>query len=58
MERDKALGLFRMRVTGALDPFRIHGLYVFIPDAVNEIVRLAQELMEELQDGESTRPMD
>ena len=51
MEKAKALGLFRMRVTGALDVFRLHGMYIHIPETVAEIERLAIQLVEDLKEA-------
>ena len=43
MKKDKAVGLFRLRLNGILQLFNMHGLGVFIPEAINEIVKLADE---------------
>lgn len=47
MEKEKAEGLLRLRLNGALDPFDIYGLGVFIPGAIGEIVILAEQYHQE-----------
>ena len=39
----KAMGQLHLQLNGVFDPFRIHGLDVFIPGAITEIVRLAED---------------
>lgn len=52
MDKQKAWGLYRLRVTGALQCFSMHGMDVFIPGCKEEIERLTKELIENLRKGE------
>ena len=56
MNKAKALGLFRMRVTGALDDIWgrgvSYGMGIYIPGAVIEIEKLALQLHEDLNEAE------
>jgi len=40
----KAVGQFRLQLNGVLQPFNIYGLNVFMPGAIEEIVKLAEDL--------------
>lgn len=40
---DKAVGQLRLQVSNVMEPFRMYGQDVFIPQAVEEIVRLAED---------------
>jgi len=40
---DKAVGQFRLQLNGVMEPFRQYGQDVFIPQAIEECVRLAED---------------
>jgi len=40
----KAIGQFRLRLVGVMQPFNIYGLGIEIPSAIEEIVKLAIQL--------------
>jgi len=42
-EYDKAVGQLRLQLNGVMSPFRQYGQDVFIPQAINEIIRLAED---------------
>ena len=42
-EYDKAIGQFRRQLTGVFAPFDTYGLGVFIPGAIEEAARLAED---------------
>ena len=51
MDREKAIGLFRLQLNGVFEPFcgKVHyGQNVFVPRAIEEIVKLALLLHERL----------
>jgi hypothetical protein len=50
MEKAKALGLFRMRVTGVLSVFKMHGLDIYIPQSIEQIEKLAIQLHKDLEE--------
>ena len=39
----KAVGQFKLQLNGVLEPFRLYGLDVFIPGAIEEITCLAED---------------
>ena len=39
----KAVGQFRIQLNGVFEPFNIYGLDVYIPGAIKEVVRLAED---------------
>jgi hypothetical protein len=39
----KAIGTFRLQVSGVFKPFTGYGMDVFVPEAVEEIVKLAED---------------
>jgi methylmalonyl-CoA mutase cobalamin-binding subunit len=43
VDNEKRIGLFRLRLNGILQVFASYGMDVYIPQAVEEIVRAAQE---------------
>ncbi len=49
MKGDKAIGLFRLRVNGLLQPFRMYGQELLLPPVVEQIVREALVLHENLK---------
>ena len=55
MDKEKALGLFRLRLNGALENFNMYGLGIYIPQAIKEIERLALELHDNLLGKDDTR---
>ena len=48
MDKDKAIGLFRLRLNGVMSPFDQYGLGVHIPPAINQILKLALQLQEDM----------
>ena len=48
MENDKAWGLFRLRITDALEPFRGYGYDVYIPEVAAQIERLTRTLIDSI----------
>jgi len=48
MTKDKALGLFRLKLNGIMQTFAKYGLQDQIPNAQEEILRAALELAERL----------
>lgn len=42
-EYAKAKGQFKLQLGGVFDPFRLYGLDAFIPGAIEEIVKLAED---------------
>lgn len=42
-EYAKAVGQFRLQLNKVFQPFNLYGLDVYIPGAVNEITRLAED---------------
>jgi len=42
-EYEKAVGQLRLQLSGVFKPFMLYGLGVFIPGAVDEAVRLAED---------------
>lgn len=51
MEDIKAWSLFRMRITGALDIFRLYGMDIYIPEAIKEVEVLTKQLIQDLKDS-------
>ena len=49
MDKEKAVGLFRLQLNGVFEPFLMYGLQQSIPEAVSQIVQLALELHERLE---------
>ena len=49
MDKEKAVGLFRLALNEVFSPFLMYGLQQSIPEAVNQIVKLALELHERLK---------
>ena len=39
----KAVGQLRLQFNGVFEPFRVHGLDIFIPGAIDEAVKLAED---------------
>lgn len=48
-QEKKAWSQYRMRLNGVFDAFRFYGQDVFIPGAVEGIIVLTKELIENLQ---------
>ena len=48
IDRDKALGQFRLQLNGIMGVFNIYGLDIEVPRAIDEIVNLALRLHERL----------
>jgi len=46
VKKAKALGLLRLKLTGILDVFRMHGMDVYIPEAVKAIMAAVKEYEE------------
>lgn len=42
-EYRKAVGQLRLQLNGVFDPFRLYGLDIFIPGAVEETLKLAED---------------
>ena len=51
MNKDKALGLFRLKLNGIMSTFAKYGLQDSIPNAQEEIVKAALEFAERLDHG-------
>ena len=49
-QEKKAWAQYRMRLTGALEPFKGYGQGVFIPEAVGTIISLTEELFKSLKE--------
>lgn len=52
-EREKAIGQFRLQLNGVMEPFCgkvSYGQGVFVPQAIEEIVKLSLKLHERLND--------
>ncbi len=49
MDKDKAIGLFRLRLNQVFIPFKEYGMDVYIPSAVEVIIKLALQFNEDLQ---------
>jgi hypothetical protein len=55
MDKRKAMGLFKLRINGLLEPFRLYGLDVLIPKTAEEIYKEALVLharLSQQQEGE------
>ena len=50
MEKNKAIGLFRLGLNGVFEAFHGYGYDVFIPEAIEEIVKQALILRERLEE--------
>ncbi len=50
MEQDKAMGLFRLKVTDILSIFRMHGMDVYIPEVSRAISSAVQEYEERIKE--------
>lgn len=48
-QEQKAWSQYRMRLNGAFDAFRMYGLDISIPGAIESIVKLTEELIKSLQ---------
>jgi len=46
---DKARGQLKLQLTDVFSPFTIHGLYIFIPGAIEEVVELAERFAERVR---------
>ena len=53
MERDKAIGLFRLRVTGALEIFKGYGNDIFMSQVLKEVELFSLELHKDLSSTEA-----
>ncbi len=42
-EYNKAVGQLRLQLNGVFEPFNSYGLDIFIPGAISEVVRLAED---------------
>jgi len=42
-EYDKAIGQFRLQLYGIFESFRCYGLDIYIPGAIGEVVKLAED---------------
>jgi len=42
-EYAKAVGQFRLQLSGVFEPFHLYGLDVYIPGAITEITRLTED---------------
>ena len=42
-EYDKAIGTLKMQLRGVFEPFKAYGLQDFIPNAINEAVKLCED---------------
>lgn len=40
----KAIGQFRLQLGGVFQPFKMYGMDAFIPGAIEEVVKLAEDL--------------
>ena len=49
MNRDKALGLYRLRIREILVPFRIYGQEPFVMEAENQIINQTNQLIKEIE---------
>lgn len=47
MEREHAIGKLRLALTGPLDPFGKYGMLVYIPQAKEAIIGLAEQYLED-----------
>jgi len=52
MDKDKAIGLFRLRIANTMTPFHMHGMDVHIKPVIEEIVKAALVLHKELEERE------
>jgi len=50
MDKEKAIGLFRLRLNGILSPLRLYGQEPFVDQARERIIAMALILHEELSD--------
>lgn len=55
MNGDKVIGLFRLRINGLLQPFRMYGQEVLIPPVIDQIVRAALVLHANLKDDNASK---
>jgi len=42
-EYKKAVGQFRLQLNGVFQPFKLYGLDILIPGAIDEVVELAEQ---------------
>jgi len=60
MENEKAIGLFRLRLNSIMAPFNLYGLDVWIPPAIENILReallLHTRLNEEMKSEVGSQP--
>ena len=42
-EYKKAIGQLKLQLNGVFEPFKVHGLDVFIPGAIKETIYLAEQ---------------
>ena len=52
MTKEKAIGLFRLRMNGVFQPFNCYGLTVLIPEAIEAVIKHAMQLHKNLKDAE------
>lgn len=43
-DKEKAVGQFRLQLNGVFQPFNGYGMNIFIPEAIEAIIRLALQL--------------
>ena len=48
IDKEKAIGQFRLQLNGVMSPFHFYGQDAFVPPAIEEIVKLALKLHERL----------
>jgi len=56
MDKDKAEGLLKLKLNGIMKPFNIYGLQDFVPEAIAEIVKAAEEFHDDLKGNNVPSP--
>ena len=54
MDREKAIGLFKLRLVEVFTPFRGYGQDIFVPEAQQHILEIALRLHRDLEESEVT----
>ena len=49
MDEEKAIGLLRLRLNGVMSPFDAYGMGIQIPEAIAQIVKLAEQFCEDMK---------
>jgi len=56
VDKEKAEGLLKLKLNGIMQPFNIYGLQDFIPEAIVQITKAAEEFHDNLKGDNAPSP--